>query len=307
MRIYFLSYKPAILKLNGLYLGGVDLFERHVEISLKDCVHAEIVPGENLQSVNFFIDEKLLSTPPPFLDIYLMDGEALIFVREFGNKDAGLNIILQHRFCGQLVTVFSQGAVYLTVDGGDYNLERLPQKFIAARAEEEKIGGLPVLALYGAGGLVILSDRGKIIFSNDVLSAEFGERLKVEVAFETCTAAKAVCEYGYDGERLSLVKSETVEQRTEIGILHFAFFESVLCRGGYAEYLSEELKAKAGEIFDYLGEFVSVVVPTERFFCLHEGVRAAGLVYPKAKNLFEVKYFAVDLDGDNKIENIYPI
>ena len=68
MRFYFLSVKPAILKLNGLYVGGVDLFERHVEIDLQDNVLAEIVPGENLQPVNFFINERLLTNPPPFHD-----------------------------------------------------------------------------------------------------------------------------------------------------------------------------------------------------------------------------------------------
>lgn len=308
MRIYFLSYKPAILKLNGLYLGGVDLFERHVEISLADSVLAEIVPGENLQSVNFFINEKLLSAPPPFLDVYLMDGEALIYVREFACKESGLNVVLQQRFCGNLVTVFSQGGVYLSVDGGEYNLERLPQKFCAARAEERTIGGLPVLAIFAGNALAVLSDRGKIIFLNDVINSEFGDGLTVEVAFETCTAAKGICRYAYDGDRLTLVSSETVEERRpETGILHFAFFESVLLRGNYAEYLSDELKQKAGDIYDFLGSFVSVTVPTERFFCLHEGVRAAGLVYPKAQNLFEVKYFAVELDGNNKIENIYEV
>lgn len=63
MRIYFLSYKPAILKLNGLYVGGIDLFERRVEIDLNDSVLAEIVPGDNLQPVNFFINERLLFEP----------------------------------------------------------------------------------------------------------------------------------------------------------------------------------------------------------------------------------------------------
>ena len=61
MRIYFLSYKPAILKLNGLYVGGIDLFERHINVDLKDSLLAEIVPGDNLQPVNFFINEHLLS------------------------------------------------------------------------------------------------------------------------------------------------------------------------------------------------------------------------------------------------------
>ena len=50
---------------------------------------------------------------------------------------------------------------------------------------------------------------------------------------------------------------------------------------------------------------MSVTVPTEKFYAEHGDVRAAGLVYPKAENLFEVKYFAVDLEN-GKITNIYP-
>jgi len=102
VRVYFLSYKPAILKLNGLYVGGIDTFERHIEIDLSDSVLAEIVPGENLQPVNFFINEKLLFEPPAFMDVYLMDGETLIFIKEYGNKSVNLSVIAQTRFCGNL-------------------------------------------------------------------------------------------------------------------------------------------------------------------------------------------------------------
>ncbi len=35
-------------------------------------------------------------------------------------------------------------------------------------------------------------------------------------------------------------------------------------------------------------------------------MRAAGLVYPKSENLFEVKYYAVELD-DGKISNVFPV
>ena len=98
MRIYFLSYKPAILKLNGLYVGGIDSFERRVEIDIKDSVLAEIVPGENLQPVNFFINEKLLTAPPPFMDVYLMPDEALIYIREYGNKGLKLDVIFKRAF-----------------------------------------------------------------------------------------------------------------------------------------------------------------------------------------------------------------
>jgi len=307
MRIYFLSYKPAILKLNGLYVGGIDLFERHIELSLADSVLAEIVPGENLQPVNFFINEKLLFEPPEFMDVYLMEGEALIYVREYGNKDVKLTVNLQTRFYGNLVTVFSQGGCYLSIEGAEYSLIPLPAKFSEARAEERQIGGLPVLAVRGGNALLIISDRGKRIFMNEVEKAEFGDKLEITAAFETCTAAKAVCAYGYDGDKLTLESSKTVETRSpERNILHFAFFESVLTCGNFADYLDEEIKDKADVLKDYLGEFVSVTVPTEKFYARHPDERAAGLVYAKSKNLFEVKYYAVNLK-DDKISNIYPV
>lgn len=307
MRIYFLSYKPAILKLNGLYVGGIDLFERHIEIDLADSLLAEIVPGENLQSVNFFINEKLLFSPPPFMDIYLMEGEALIYVREYGNKNVALNVIGQIRFCGNLITVFAQGGVFASIEGEEYSLLPLSPKFMNARFEEKTLAGLPVLAVWGGNSLLIISDKGKRIFMNEVEEANFGDRLEVTVAFETCTAAKAKCAYGYDGEKLELVTSKTVETcPPEKNILHFAFFESVLTCGDYTRYLDDGIKAKAGILKNYLGEFVSVTVPTEKFYAEHGDIRAAGLVYPKAANLFEVRYFAVDLSAD-KISNVFPV
>ena len=307
MRVYFLSYKPAILKLNGLYVGGIDLFERHIELDLADSVHAEIVPGENLQSINFFIDEKLLFCPPEFMDVYLMENEALIYIREYGCKYGKISVNFQTRFCGNLITVFSQNGCYLSVEGTDYSLIPLPRKFSVCKAEEKTLAGYPVLAIWGGNMLCLISNEGKRIFMNEVESAEFGNALKITAAFETCTAAKAVCSFTYDGEKLTLAESRTVETAPpEKNILHFAFFESVLTCGDYSAYLDDELKKKAGVLKDYLGEFISVTVPTEKFYAEHGDIRAAGLVYPKAQNLFEVKYFAVDLEG-GKISNIYPV
>ena len=79
MRIYFLSCVPAILKLNGLYAGGVDLFERQIDVDLNDNILAEVVPGENLQPANFFLDGKILTSPPDFMDVYLLEGDALVY------------------------------------------------------------------------------------------------------------------------------------------------------------------------------------------------------------------------------------
>lgn len=307
MRVYFLSYVPAILKLNGLYVGGVDCFERHVELELSDSVLAEIIPGDNLQAVNFFINDKLLFSPPPYLDVYLMSGEALIYVREYAAKSGRLEVISQTRFCGNLVTLFSHGGVYLSVDGGEYNLMPLPQKFSAATFREETLAGYPVLEIRAGNSVVVLSADAEKIFMNEVISIEYGETLRVLVAFETCTAARADCAYSYDGRKLTLVESRTTETRPpEKNIVHFAFFESVLTCGDFERYLDDELLQKADRISGYLGNFIGVTVPTERFYAEHGMLRAAGLVYRKRTNLFEVKYFAVELNGD-KISNIFPV
>ena len=307
MRIYFLSCVPAILKLNGLYAGGVDLFERHIDVDLNDNILAEVVPGENLQPANFFLNEKILTSPPDFMDVYLLEGDALIYIRRYCARDARLNIIYQSRFEGNLVTVFSQGEVYLAIEGKNYSLLPVGGRFRSVRAEEKRIGGLPVLALYGGDGLILISHKGAQIFANECIFAEFGATFKTAVRFETVTCAEAHCEYSYDGEKLTLISSKTVEKHTpDRRILHFAFFESLMTFGDYKTYLSPDLLPKAGDLRDYLGGFTGVTVPTEKFYMTHPDEQAAGLVYPEKENLFVIKYFAVRMK-DGKIDNIYPV
>lgn len=307
MRVYFLSCAPAVLKLNGLYAGSVDGFERHVELDPADRIFAEIVPGDNMQAVNFFLDEKFFSCPPPFVDLYLADGDAFVYVREYSAKDVKIEVVFQTRFNGNLITVFSQGGIYLSAEGAEYSLTPLPQAFKQLRAENRTLCGRDVLALYGGNMLAVISDLGKLIFLNAVESAEFGDELKTVTPFETCTAAKAQCTYSYDGEELTLIESVTAESRPpEADILHFAFFESILTCGNYADYLDASLKAKAGQLKSYLGKFVSVTVPPEKFYALHGEIAAAGLVYPKSRNLYEIKYYAVDVENA-KITNVFPV
>ena len=307
MRVYFLSCAPAALKLNGLYIGTIDGFERHIELDPADGVLAEIVPGENLQPVNFFMDEKFFAKPPEFVDVYKMDGDALVYIREYAAKNVALSVIYQTRFAGNLITVFAQGGIYLSAEGESYILKQLPPKFANMTAEVKTLAGREVLALFGGDRMVVISERGNIIFMNAAQSAEFGDTLIVRAPFETCTAAYAECEFGYDGESLTLLKSSTVETRPpEPETLHFAFFESVLTRGDYTKYLSDGLKPKAADLKSYLGNFVSVTVPPEKFFAVHGDIYAAGLVYPVAENLYDIKYFAVQFVG-GLVDNIYHV
>ena len=307
MRVYFLSYMPAILKLNGMYIGGIDGFERHIELDPKDRVFAEIVPDENLHGVNFYLDEKFFLNPPPFCDLYSMNGDFLIFVREYAVKDGKIDVLYQNRFCGNLITLFAQGSLYLSVEGAEYSLTTLPRSFAKFTVQTYTLAGREVLAVHTDKHLIIISERGKIIFRSAADSFEFSDTLKVTALFETCTCSQAECEYSYDGETLTRISAQTRELRPpERDILHFAFFEGVLTCSDFLKYLDDSLKDRASDLRSYLGEYVSVTVPPEKFYLLHGNINAAGLVYPKSKNLFEVKYFAVDLEGD-KISNIYPV
>ncbi len=307
MLFYFLTRTPAVLKLNGQYAGITDMFERRIEADPRENILAEIVPGENLQPVNFFLNEKLLIEPPDYLDVYLCGGDAYIYVNRFESRDARINVMLQRRFAGNLVTVFSRGETYLTTEGETLSLTPLGFGFKSPEAEEKTLAGLPVLCIKSGKAMIVLSAKGEIIFSNEVVSAEFGEKLKVSAEFATCTAARADCEYDYDGEKLTLISGKTTETvPPDENILCFAFFESVLTYGDFEKYLSPALLPGAGNLREYLGGFTGVTVPPEKFYLARPDVKAAGLVYPKRANLYEIKYFAVDLK-DGKVDNVYPV
>lgn len=306
MRIYFLSSRKAILKLNGLYAGGVDAFERHIDMDLNDGILAEITPGDNFGGLNFFIDDSLFSSPPPFLDCYLLGNEALIYARTFMPADRGLNVIYQARFSGNLMTVFDLGERYLAIDGEKYNLYKLKGRG-KVQANERSLAGYPVIEIISGGETNIISHTGERIFAGEGVEAYFGERLTVRESFATCARVCAESTYSYDGEKLTLLNC-TAKEGAPVGekIMHFAFFESVLHGADFEKYLSPDLIPRAGEIREYLGHFTGVSVPTESFCLAHPDMAAAGLIYPKKFNLFEVKYFFVETK-DGKIDNIAPV
>jgi hypothetical protein len=304
MHIYFLSDSRAALKLNGIYLGLIDSFERQVELTLADGVFAEIVPEGNLQPLNFIIDEKFLSDPPDFANVYLLEGDALIYIKKFADKGGGLKVIKQQNFCGNTITLFKQGGLYLSCEGSDFDYREIDKAFVDGEFEEGNVNSFPLLFLRGTGCLIVISEQGKIVFMNSAESYSAGNTLKITVKFATCTQAEAECEFAYDGKEFSLIGSTTREKcKPTDDVLHFTFFESVLTRGDFKKYLSDELKDKADDILPFLGDFCEVTIPTERFYAEHGNMRAAGLVYPKGKNLFEVKYFAADVEA-GKIVNL---
>lgn len=309
MRVYFLSERPAALKLNGTYMGVIDSFERFADVDPADKILAEAVPDGDALPLSFFIDDKLFKAPPDFLDVYLLGGDAVVYVSRYERRSRGLKVISQTTFSGGQYTLFStDGRVYLNCERGEKcALYELPHCLENAEFREERCGGRPVLVLSGGGYLTVISEDGRRVFYNPAESYGCGDKLTVTVNFNTCAGCRAECVFGYDGQSFTLESSRTEERVPPAeNVLHFAFFESVLTRGDYKKYLCDELKKDADALPGFLGGFVDVSVPYRKFYDLHGDIKAAGLVYPQLKNLFTVKYFAVDMDG-GKITNIYEV
>ncbi len=299
---------PAALKLNGLYLGVIDKFERRVEIGDGERVFAEAVPADNSQPLNFFIDGDFINDPPQFCDVYLMGSDALVYLKRYPQKECKLRVYAQLRLGGCLATLYGLGAVYLSCEAyGETENHELDDAFAEATLEESSVNGFPIILVRGKNCVAAVSDSGKLVFMNAAESCECGAALKIRVKHETCANLETECEFSYDGTKMTLFASRTRERcAPAAGTEHFAFFESALTRSDCAKYLSDELKPKAKDINSFLGDFIGVTVPPENFVAEHGEIRAAGLVYAKTKNLFEVRYFAADFEN-GLISNIYEV
>lgn len=308
MRIYFLSARTAGLKLNGAYLGLIDGFEKFVDVKAGETILAEAVPDGGFMPLNFFIDEAFFENPPDFADVYLTGGDAVIYLSRYRPRENKLEVVAQTEFRGGLYTLFlNGGGVYLNIEKAVCNLHNLPAKFANGKFKEATIGNHPALVLEGDGCIAVFSESGEKVFINPAESWKCGDKLEITVNFFTCAGSKAHCTFGFDGIKMTLEKSETREYMPpNREILHFAFFESVLTRGDFTRYLSDGLLPDAARLPEFLGDFTDVTIPYSRFYEKHGDIKAAGLVYPVKDNLFEVKYFAVEFDGE-KISNIYQL
>lgn len=311
MRIYFISSITAGLKIDGVYAGIIDSFERFFQADEDANLLCEVIPDGNAQPLNFFINRDFFTRPPDFADVYLAGGDAVISLSRYKSKEDGISVVTQTRFAGGLATLIINGGMpCLIFEGKTTESYKLSRECASAKLTQGAIGGHPVLLVEGENCLTILSESGKRVFYNPVESWETGQRLTITVPFSTCAGCKAHCEFAYDGNEMKLVSSRTEETRKpDESVIHFAFFESVLTRADCTKYLCDELKLRANDLTFFLGEFVDVSIPPEKFYLSHPEIRsperlAAGLIYPLAHNLFKIKYYAVEMK-DGLIENIY--
>lgn len=291
MQVYFLAERECMLRINGIYLGLVDLFERSVELNPEDGIVCELIPLDGFLPLSFRLDETFLLQPPPQVRLYYAQNAVAVFCMDFLRADPSMKVIWQQRFGDTLLTLAVQGKVQLYLQNSASHLLDLPQSFADCSAKEYR----DCFLLSAQTGFALVSGEGELLLMSEGVVLSSDTTIKAEVPFRDCLGHTAVCEW--DREKLIGCSVRTAREVTEATIA-LALFESVLIGADVSPYLCEELREKADDLREFLGEFVSVVLTNEQ--------TTVGLVYPRKERIFDVRYYTVSVT-DMKIDNISPL
>lgn len=316
MRIHFGSSVPCVLRLGGVSAGFCGETEKFADIA-QERLLAEFLPADgDLYPLSFVLEEPFFARPPRCCKVYRYDCGADVFAVRFSPREGGMRVLAQAHAGDTLVTVFAAGGqVQATLDGkGRSALAPLPQAEEYG-AEELAVGGQTFTAIrceQKNGTRLLLFAGGACAFDEEVSSFEGGEQLTVRRTLADIAGHTVARRLRAEGSAL-IETNRTVQAREGFDpnalperLLPFALFEEIAAGGDPAPYLAPALKERAPLLKDYLGGFCSVTVPREIFYLTHGRINAAGLVYKKAENLFDIKFFTADV-ADGKVTNVRPV
>lgn len=299
MKLYFLSSTPCALFISGAYFGVTDLFERTADVDLRDNLYAEFLP-ENAQPIRFFITERLRTTPPEGCEVYLLEDGIAVYARDFPPTDLTLRVIWQKTHGDCLATLFSQGHLYLSV--------QTPKNFFNAHLPPSFSSATPsfhgeFILLSTQNELILFTLDGKELLHEKILSyAVEGNVLTARLPLSDRLGRYADCVWELsEGEckqtAFTVCQPSTAagKEKTDEGLLAYAFFESVLIGANFDDMLDGELLADKDKIRAFLGDFESVILTDSPTRC--------GLVRKKEERLFSVDYFQISIK-DGKIVEI---
>lgn len=311
MRIYFSAALPCVLRAGGApagFLSGNKLFAD------ADRVLVEFLPADGeLLPLSFVTGEEFFRHPPACCDVYRCGCYNLVHAARFSPRRSGFDAKTQVR-CGNLqATVFECGGPFLCLQNAEgFDVFPLPQG--EYELGETHVGGKAFLHAHckKSGYFALFSQDRKRVLRERIQSREEGEELELVRVLPDIAGHTVRERYALHGEELVLT-GHAVSAREGFDpaalpekLLPFAFFEELAAGGDASPFLAPALQGQAGRLKEYLGDFCGVCLPEEVFYRVHGDVNAAGLIYARAENAFDVKFFRVEA-GHGKIENILPV
>lgn len=310
MRIYFSAALPCVLRAGGApagFLNGNKLFAD------ADRILAEFLPADgDLLPLSFVTGEEFFRRPPACCDVYRCGCYNVVHAARFSSRRSGFDAKTQIR-CGNLqATVFECGGPFLCVQNAEgFEVYPLPQGEYTLG--ETHIGGALFLHAYcEKSGYFVLADEGcRRVLRERIRRREEGETLLLERALPDIAGHTVRDRYELRGGELVRTEREVFPREgfdpatLPETLFPFAFFEELAAGGDPAPFLSPALGEQAEKLSAYLGDFCGVCVPEEVFYRIYGKINAVGLIYARAENSFDVKFFRTQTQ-DGKISNILP-
>lgn len=285
MKIRFLSAVPCALTVGGAYCGITDTFDRYAEIRLKDNLFACFSP-QNALPLGFFLNERLFFSPPEGVEVYLLRDGASVYAKDFPARSPDVRIVAQERFLSDLVTVYFQGKVYLSIDtDGGFFVQPLSLRYESA--EIKKRDGL--FFIEGKNALCIFNARGKKLFDEEINGYSYeGDVLKAELPLYGGGRVLRG-EWALTDEECFSASKKTFGASDE-GLKTYDFFENFRTGVDVMQVLSDELKADGDFLRSFLGDYEHV------FPCDDEN--ECGVLRKKGARIFEADYFRAEWKED---------
>lgn len=289
MRVYFLSARPCALKVNGVYLGETDGFERYADLFPRDRPFVEFLPQNGFLPLSFFLSEDILDSPPFGVSVYRAPSFLILYAENFSSPSAKLELIAS----SPSVTVFSQGLPQALLFGK--NIIDLTEAFSACKISEYG----SVILLEGEGELRALYN-GTEFFGGKAEEWRYDpQRKELFVKFPLCDFYGSTAECVWNCEKegapvlTSAKKSAGIAPIDELILCRF--LQDLSAEKDVSVFLSAELNEALPQIKNYLGKYTAVFpLQTET---------EAGVVCPVKERVFELKYFSAELT-EGRISNI---
>ena len=316
MRVHFSAAQPCVLRLGGAALGFCGETDQFADLPQSPPILAEFLPADgNYFPLSFLLDDNFFQAPPDCTEVYRYDCGADLFAARFSARNTSFRLLAQRRVGNIFGTLFSWGGTQLCVEA-DGRLEAYPLPDGDCALDEAAIGAETFLSAFcrtaRGGRLFLYNRRAECALAEEADSFHCGETLRVCADLQDIAGHRRERSFRAENGTLILTGSTLVSRegfdpaRLPEKVLPFAFFQELAAGGDPADYLAPNLRERADMLRDYLGNFCRVKLPREIFYRTHGKVNAAALIYPAAKNLFDVRFFIADCDS-GKIVNIRPV
>ena len=311
MYYYFTSDYPAVLKLNGLYLGSIK--DTVKSLSANQPPFIEVCPLQSgYEQINFIPNAEFLSTPTNYVAVTDLNGGYLFhfsqtqIVSEF-------KMIAQEKCENALVTIYNDNGVKLSIESpSDFFVGNLTRAFSSVEIKFFSLGESKFVSIFTLGKENLLTvyhigQKTEIAFCREVSEYSIDDTLKTKTQYKDIQKHEISSEWNFNGyeftEKSHIVLPSEQSLKTDFNrhVLPYAFIEEILVGGYYERFTGGIVKENARKIKGYFGDFIGVMPPPA--FRTSDQV---GIIYKDGINRYSVKYFTFSID-DGKVIGIHPV